>query len=134
MTETIVTTKSTAAPASRVWAVLADYFALASWSSTVDHSSPMTATPAGPGASRRIQMGGTVLLENVVEWEPGTSLAYEIVGLPPVVRRVENRWTLESVDGQTVVTLTGTIVSPSFHRRLKLLRTNNQRIRRRTRT
>ena len=110
MTETIVNTATTSATVDDVWAVLADYFALASWSTTIDHSSAFTPTPPGPGACRRIQLRGNVFLERVTEWQPGESLAYTIEGLPPVVSSVVNRWTLEgSPDGHTTVTLTGTI-------------------------
>jgi len=99
----------TAVSPETVWSVLGDYFALASWSTQIDHSSAMTATEAGLGASRRVTVGSAVLIENVVEWQPGEGLAYEIVGLPPVLRRVENRWRLTPDGDGTAIELTATI-------------------------
>ena len=109
MTETVVHRGRSAAPPDAVWAVLGDYFALATWASAIDHSSAMTATPAGPDASRRVALGSTVLLENVVTWEPSAEMAYEILGLPPVLRRVENRWRLTPDGDGTAIELTATI-------------------------
>ena len=43
--------------------------------------------------------------------KPPTAMAYEIVGLPPVVSRVENRWELRPSATGTSVTLT-CIVEP----------------------
>lgn len=94
------------APAAAVWKRLADYGRIAEWAGAVDHSSLMTARADGVGASRRIQTGSTVLLENVVEWEPESALAYELVGLPPVVSKAVNRWSLEPAGDQTLITLT----------------------------
>ncbi|MEM9464742.1 MAG: SRPBCC family protein [Actinomycetota bacterium] len=109
MTEQVTATARCAAPPAAVWAVLGDYFRLASWASAIDHSSAMTATPAGPGAVRRVQVGTAVLLEEVTEWDPAATMAYEATGLPPVVRRFENRWTLTEDGGGTGVELVGTI-------------------------
>ena len=100
MSETIVASARSTASPDTVWQVLGDdFFAIADWASTVTHSSAMTPLPAGPGASRRVVAGATVLLENVTEWQPGALLAYELAGLPPIVRRVENRWEI-GADGE----------------------------------
>lgn len=107
MTETASARGQTSAPPSVVWRLLGeDFFGLATWATAIGHSSAMTATPPGMGASRRVQAGGAVLLENVVDWAPESALAYEIVGLPPVVRGVENRWELEADGSGTSITLT----------------------------
>jgi hypothetical protein len=92
-----------------IWEVLADYGALAIWAPNVQHSALTTADAEGPGATRRVQAGRTVLLERVIDWQPAVTLAYEIDGLPAMVRRAENRWRLEPVDGGTDVTLTSTV-------------------------
>ena len=39
-------------------------------------------------------------------WEPASSFSYTITGLPPVIRSVVNRWTLESDGDDTLATLT----------------------------
>ncbi len=92
-----------------IWEVLADFGALARWAPNVDHSVLTTTTTEGPGTTRRVQTGRTVLLERVVDWQPAVSVAYEITGLPKLIRRAENRWRLEGVDGGTEVSLTSTV-------------------------
>ena len=109
MSEQFSAAATTAASPAAVWAVLGDYFRLATWASQIDHSSAMTATPAGPGASRRVQVGSLVLLEDVTEWEPEAAMAYEATGLPPVVHRFENRWTLTPDGDGTAIELVGTL-------------------------
>ncbi|HET8931238.1 MAG TPA: SRPBCC family protein [Acidimicrobiales bacterium] len=92
-----------------IWEVLADFGALASWAPNVNHSVVTTQTGEGPGATRRVQAGRTVLLERVVDWQPAVTLAYELDGLPGAVRHAENRWRLEPVEGGTEVSLTSTV-------------------------
>jgi len=77
-----------------IWAVLGNYFGLSSWATGINHSSPLTATPAGPGAVRRVQVGASVLIETVTTWEPKHAMTYTIAGLPPLALHVENRWRL----------------------------------------
>ena len=98
-----------AASSDRVWVVLSDFGAIASWASNVDHSCLTTARREGVGAVRRVQVGRNALLEEVVEWEPGERLAYSIEGLPSVVRSVVNTWTLVADGDSTTVTLTSRI-------------------------
>lgn len=98
-----------AAPPPVVWRVLADFGGIARWSRSVDHSSFMTVQREGPGATRRIQTGRTVVLERVTEWEPERRLAYEFIGLPPVVSEATNTWEI-AVDGDgSRVSLTASI-------------------------
>ena len=92
-----------------VWKRLADFGRIVEWADAVDHSSLMTAQGEGVGASRRILNGSTVVLENVIEWEPESVLAYEFVGLPPIVTKAVNRWTLASDGDRTRVTLTAEV-------------------------
>jgi hypothetical protein len=49
------------------------------------------------------------LVETVTTWDPDVELTYTITGLPPIVRSVENRWTLRSADEGTLVSLTTSI-------------------------
>jgi uncharacterized protein YndB with AHSA1/START domain len=98
-------------PAERVWDVLADFAAIARWAPNVDHSSLLRAgddEPAsGVGLVRRVQVGRTTLLEQVVEWDEPTTLAYDIRGLPAVVVWAGNRWRVDPAGEQAgVVTLT----------------------------
>ena len=106
----ITETTEVAADVADVWAVLADFDSIARWASNVDHSSSTTAQVAGVGAARRVQVGRNALLETVVTWEPERVLAYELSGLPPIVRSVVNEWRLEpAADGATTVSLTSRI-------------------------
>lgn len=98
-----------ARPRAEVWAVLADFGAIVDWAPNVDHSCLTTAEGEGIGAVRRVQVGRNALLERVVEWTPDEALAYELEGLPPVVRSATNRWSLVGEGGTTTATLTTSI-------------------------
>lgn len=105
MADTTETTEISASPAA-VWAVLADFGEIARWAPNVDHSSLMTDQGSRVGATRRVQVGRNVLLEEVVRWEPEVALAYELRGLPPVLHSVINEWTLGARGSSTIVSLT----------------------------
>lgn len=109
MTETVVKTGRSSVSPEAAWAVLSDYFQLHTWASAINHCSAMTATPPGKGASRRVLVGSNVLIENVVEWEPDAVMAYEIIGLPPVVSAVQNRWVLTADGDGTAIELTASV-------------------------
>lgn len=96
-------------PRQEIWAVLADFGAIAQWASNVDHSCLTTTAGEGLGVTRRVQVGRNALLERVVEWVPCEALAYALEGLPPVVRSATNRWSLSDTGAATAVTLTSTI-------------------------
>lgn len=96
-------------PADETWMVLAAFATIASWAPNVDHSCLVTEHADGVGAVRRVQVGRNAMLERVVEWEPGRRLAYEIDGLPPIVRSATNTWRLEEVGASTTVSLTSTV-------------------------
>jgi uncharacterized protein YndB with AHSA1/START domain len=98
-------TATAAARPHEVWAALAAFDRISTWSTGVDHSSSLSATIEGPGAVRRVQLGRSTLVETITTWEPERELAYEIGGLPPLVRTVVNRWRLEPSAGGTTVTL-----------------------------
>ena len=96
-----------AATPDAIWAVLADFGAISRWAPNVDHSWALD--EPGDGATRRIQAGRLTVIEHVITWQPPSTLAYTIDGLPPVVRRVVNEWTLSPTDSGTVVTLRTTV-------------------------
>ena len=101
MTE-VVRSRRIGAGADDVWAVLADFGAIARWAGDVDHACLMSDQTEGVGATRRVQTGRTTLVERVIDWAAPSTLAYEITGLPPVVRSVVNRWTIEPADDDSV--------------------------------
>jgi len=95
-----------ASPA-RVWELLSDYGALASWFADADHSRLITAAPVGVGSERRVSLDGFTLIERIVTWEPRQRLTYDVQGLPPVIKGARSDWQLEDRgDGTTRVSLT----------------------------
>lgn len=93
-----------------VWAVLADFPAIASWVPMIEHSCALSEVTEGPGAVRRVQIARQTLVERVTAWNPPERLAYTIEGLPPIVGTASNTWTLAPTpDGHTEVTLSTAI-------------------------
>jgi hypothetical protein len=95
----ITTERSRSVPAhlTRVWDVLADFDRLAVWAANADHTCWLDdERPDGEmvGRARRVQAGRVVLVETITVWEPPARLAYDLGGLPPVVRSAVNEWRL----------------------------------------
>lgn len=91
-----------AASPERVWAVLADFGALACWVPTIQHSCLLSEQTEQPGTVRRVQIARQTLVERVVTWHPTHELAYDIEGLPPIVGTPRNSWRLTPIgDGTT---------------------------------
>lgn len=110
----IVRTRTVAAKPQAVWDLLADFGAISEWAGNVDHSCILEHTDdqagGAVGTSRRIQAGRNTVVERIVELEAGSTLAYDIEGLPPRLRTVRNRWSLTPQgDASTLVSLTTTI-------------------------
>lgn len=99
----------TPASPSEVWAVLSDFAGISGWAPNVDHSCLLAEQTHGVGAVRRIQTGRQTVVETVVEWRPEELLSYDISGLPPVIRSVNNTWRLSAAADGTAVTLTSEI-------------------------
>ncbi len=94
-----------------VWDVLADFDRLAEWAANADHTCWLD-EPRDDGEmigrARRVQAGREVLVETITVWEPPARLAYDLGGLPPVVKSAVNEWRLQpdgSGGDRTVVTL-----------------------------
>ena len=97
-----------------VWKILADFGALSAWARNVDHSCLLEHGEGdggvGVGTSRRVQVGHNTLVERITDFEPEKTLGYDIEGLPLLVRRAANYWTLEAAaPGFTAVTVTSTV-------------------------
>ncbi len=105
----VVHSRRVAAPVEAVWSVLSDFAKLADWAPMIGHSSAMTETCDGVGATRRVAVNNSVLLERVVEWEPEAALAYELDGLSPIVASAVNRWELTADGVATLVSLTAVV-------------------------
>lgn len=105
-------TRTVAAEPQAIWDVLADFGAVSSWADFVDHSCLLEHGPAGGpiGTSRRVQLGRNTLVERITEFNPPHTLAYDIEGLPRLVRRLRSSWTLRPIArGRTEVTLTNAV-------------------------
>ena len=104
-------TLTVAAPASAVWDVLADFGSISAWASNVDHSCLLEHgdDPAAVGTSRRVQVGRDTLVERITDSAAPTTLRYSIEGLPRLLGRVANRWTVTPFGDSTAVTLTSTV-------------------------
>jgi uncharacterized protein YndB with AHSA1/START domain len=90
-------TRTIPAHLTRVWDVLADFDRLAMWADNADHTSWLDdPRPDGEmvGRARRVQAGRMVLVERITVWEPPARLAYDLAGLPPVVKSAVNEWRL----------------------------------------
>jgi hypothetical protein len=107
---TILRSRSIAAPPAALWDVLADFGALSTWASNVDHSCILERGTTLLGTSRRVQVGRNTLVERVTECAAPKVLSYDIEGLPRRLGRVSNRWTLTTAgESVTTVTLTSTV-------------------------
>jgi uncharacterized protein YndB with AHSA1/START domain len=111
MTVTVSRSQRIHAPAAAVWATLAGFDAISGWAPNVDHSSAASEQREGVGAVRRVQVGRIALLETVTAWQPETTLAYTVSGLPPAAGVVTTTWQLEAHNAATTVTVT-TVIEP----------------------
>ncbi|APE17156.1 MxaD family protein [Mycobacterium sp. WY10] len=105
-------TRTIAADPQTIWDVLADFGAVSFWADFVDHSCLLEHGAAGSmiGTSRRVQLGRSTLVERITDFDPPHTLAYDIEGLPPLVRHLRSRWTLRPIArGLTEVTLTNAV-------------------------
>jgi uncharacterized protein YndB with AHSA1/START domain len=111
MVITVERSRTIPAHLTRVWDVLADFDRLAVWAPNADHTCWLD-EPRDDGEmvgrARRVQAGRVVLVETITVWEPPARLAYDLGGLPPVVRSAVNEWRLvaDPAGGdRTIVTL-----------------------------
>jgi hypothetical protein len=108
---TVERSRTIAAHLTRVWDVLGDFDRLAVWAANAHHTCWLDdERPDGEmvGRARRVQAGRVVLVETITVWEPPARLAYDLAGLPPIVRSAVNEWRLRadpSDPERTVVTL-----------------------------
>jgi carbon monoxide dehydrogenase subunit G len=112
--------RTIAAAPQAVWEVLADFGAISCWAPNIDHSCILVRRDEPLGTARRVQIGRNALVETITEFEPQRVLAYNVDGLPKLLRRFNNRWSLRTAgDADTVVTLTTTVeIGPGLVRSL----------------
>jgi hypothetical protein len=103
--------RTIAAEPQAIWDVLADFAGISSWADIVDHSCLLTPAADGiaVGTARRVQVGRNALVERITEFDPPHALAYDVEGIPRLLRRVASRWTLIPSTGGSLVTLISTV-------------------------
>jgi hypothetical protein len=79
-----------------VWRTLAKLDDVSTWSHAVTRAHYRSSKDSGVGAERVCEVSGLgTLIEHVVHWTEGETLAYEISGLPSVVKSAECSWHAE---------------------------------------
>ena len=96
------------APREKTWEILADWGAVSNWAPTITESHTTTEAKRGVGSIRscdHTQMGN--IEEEIVAWEEGTSLSYDVIkGLPMPMKSLNNTWSISAEGDGSVVTLT----------------------------
>ena len=96
------------APKEKTWEILADWGAVSNWAPTITESHITTEAKRGVGAIRscdHTQMGN--IEEEVVAWEEGISLSYDVIkGLPTPMKSLNNTWSVSGEGADSMVTLT----------------------------
>src|SRR5437764_1014105 len=92
------------APPERVWSVLASLDALDRYDPGVAKSEIVTPLREGPGSARRCELKpGGWFKEKVTDWNPNTSLSFELFECTLPVRRLKHSYTLSPDGPGTVV-------------------------------
>jgi hypothetical protein len=79
-----------------VWRTLAKFDDVSTWSHAVTKAHFSSSRERGVGAERVCEVSGLgTLIEQVVHWTEGETLAYEISGMPSIVRSAECSWHVE---------------------------------------
>ena len=92
------------------WEILSAFGEISGWATNVSHSCLLSHQQEGEGACRRIQTGNTSVTEHVTKWENSRYLAYEIRGLPPILKKITNTWVLEPSEVGVQLSLTVEII------------------------
>ncbi len=96
------------APKEKTWEILADWGAVSNWAPTITESHTTTEAKRGVGSIRscdHTQMGN--IEEEVVAWEEGSSLSYDVIkGLPMPMKSLNNTWSVSGEGADSMVTLT----------------------------
>ena len=96
------------APKEKTWEILADWGTVSNWAPTITESHTTTEAKRGVGSIRscdHTQMGN--IEEEIVSWEEGTSLSYDVIkGLPMPMKSLNNTWSVSGEGADSMVTLT----------------------------
>jgi hypothetical protein len=90
-----------------VWRTLAKLDDVSTWSRAVTKARYSSSKERGLGAERICEVSGVgTLIEQVVHWTEGETLAYEISGLPSIIKSAECSWHVARKDHcQTTLTV-----------------------------
>ena len=92
------------APRERVWEVLSDVAGIDLWVHLIESASCEGDQTKGVGTKRICNMkGGMTVTEEWTQWEEGNSFTYKASGAP-LMKSAKNRWSLQSVNGKTLLT------------------------------
>lgn len=91
------------APPEAVWKVLSTLDRLAEYDPGVRESSYTTEQRTGVGAARRNEVPGGFFEDVVTVWEENRLLDLELTACSFPVRSLQHRYTLEAIEGGTVV-------------------------------
>jgi hypothetical protein len=107
------------APASKVWAGLAELEDITFWCEAVVDARCDGPTSRGVGAERTCDLvGGITIRERWLAWEEGRSFTYEGVGIP-LVAQATNEWTVHPEGDRTLLTSrAGVVLKGGFLGRL----------------
>ena len=95
------------APAATVWAVLADFGAVAAWAPYMRQSGLIGASPSGVGMRRAMRHAWGFRFEEIVtQWHEGKGFAFDVLKAPFPMQNVKETWVLAAEDGRTAVETT----------------------------
>ncbi|MCP5088058.1 MAG: SRPBCC family protein [Rhodobacteraceae bacterium] len=86
------------APADLVWSKISNLADIQNWTKAVKESHFHTEKTRGIGAGRTCDVPGFgTLVENVLEWDEGTSFRLSLEGLPFFIGKASGGWRLEEI-------------------------------------
>jgi len=108
---TICERQTIPAAADTVWAVLGDFGTEHRWSRQLaacdrDHATVTVGTVRSCRLARPL-LGRRQVAEQLTDYQPGSTLAYQLRGSAGAFRSAEGRWTLRAAQGGTVVEVSG---------------------------
>jgi ligand-binding SRPBCC domain-containing protein len=92
------------APATRVWAALADFAGVAKWAPYMRSSRLLGQQSAGVGTRRAMRHAwGFRFEECVTQWHDGKGFSFDVLQAPFPMQDVKESWAMAREDGWTVV-------------------------------
>lgn len=97
------------APREVVWTTLSHLEGIQDWVEQIQHSYCVGDRSRGVDAVRFCELGSRVTVrETVIAWEEGSAYTYIGEGVP-LVRRAQNRWSVQDVGTRTLVTSSSSV-------------------------